>query len=351
MTTSIDDVARRAGVSTATVSRALRGLPNVSVAARDRVLSAARDLDYVASRSASSLASGRTLSVGVVVPYVARWFFGQVISGIEAVLRADGFDLLLYNVGDDGGRARFFREMPLRRRVDAVIVLCLPPTEAEMASLRGLEVPIAAVGADVPGCASVLIDDRAAARVAVQHLVDLGHREIGLISTGSPPPMHFTAPDDRRNAYLEVLAAAGLDPDPALEGDGGFTLTGGERAMTQVLERGGRPTALFAMSDEMAFGALRAMRRFGLHAPRDMSVVGFDDHEMADLVDLTTVAQPVPQLGATAARQVLRLLAEGSGTVPPPTVLPTRLVVRGTTAPPAGLSRGGAGRPTAGTRV
>lgn len=348
MSASIDDVAGRAGVSTATVSRALRGLPNVSAATRDRVLRAAAELDYVVSPSASSLASGRSRVVGVVVPYVNRWFFSQVICAVEAVLRAAGFDLLLYNVGDDAARERFFREMPLRKRVAAVLVLSLAPSEAEADALRALGVPVVSVGSEADGLASVRIDDRAAGRAAVQHLVDLGHRDIALVSSGWPVPMHFTAPVDRRQAYLDVHRSTGLPVDPALEADGQFTLDGGERATTELLGRGRRPTAVFAMSDEMAFGVLRAMRRHGLRAPADLSVVGIDGHELADLLDLTTVAQPVLEQGEVAARLLLRLLDEGGREVPAPTVLPTRLVVRGTTAPPPGPAPLEVDRPASG---
>jgi DNA-binding LacI/PurR family transcriptional regulator len=147
--------------------------------------------------------------------------------------------------------------------------------------------------------------------------------------------MHFTTPLDRRRGYLDVLAEAGIDHDPALEAVGDFTIAGGERAMSQLLGRARRPTAVFALSDEMAFGAMRALRKSGLRVPEDVSVIGFDDHDMSDLLDLTTVAQPVVEQGVTVARQLLdRLAAEGQA---PPSQravsLPTRLIVRGSTAP------------------
>src|SRR5580698_2925588 len=123
MTASIEDVARLAGVSIATVSRSLRGLPDVAAATRDRVLSAARELDYVASPFAARLASGRTFTVGVVVPFVDRWFFSTVLGGVEAELGGAGFDLLLYNLSDSAGRERFFSVLPVRKRVDAVAVV------------------------------------------------------------------------------------------------------------------------------------------------------------------------------------------------------------------------------------
>lgn len=332
---SLNDVAKQAGVSTATVSRALRGLPTVSEKTRARIVAIADELGYVISPSASRLASGRTHTVGVVVPYVDRWFFGQVIVSVERELRTQGYDLLLYNLGDDAGRDRFFAEMPLRRRVDAVLVLSLPLTDGEIERLRALRVPVGLVGASVEAFSCVRIDDVAGASTAVRHLVNLGHRDIALISGGPDIPMHFTTPLDRRRGYLEVLAEAGIEYDPELEAAGDFTMTGGERAMSQLLGRSRKPTAVFTLSDEMAFGAMRALRKSGLRVPDDVSIVGFDDHDMADLLDLTTVAQPVVEQGTAVARLLLDRLTTGPHAEVTHHVvsLPTRLVVRGSTRP------------------
>src|SRR3954452_8556095 len=158
--TSMKDVAPEVGGSTATVSRALRGLPRVSDETRVKVLQVAARLDYVASPHAASLASGQTRAVGVIVPFVTRWFYGSVIQGAEELLREAGYDLLLYNLGgDQAARDRVFRGHPLRKRVDAVLVLSLTPTDDEVASLARLDRPVAAVGATVDGWASVRIDD------------------------------------------------------------------------------------------------------------------------------------------------------------------------------------------------
>ncbi len=332
MTVSIEDVAARAGVSTATVSRALRGLPNVSTRTRERVRDAARALDYVVSPSASSLATGRTSTVGVIVPFVGRWFFGQVLSGAELELRKAGYDMLLYAVGSDESRRRFFGELPLRRRVDAVLILTLPLTEPEVASLSGLHLPTALVGATVEGFSSVRIDDIAGAAKAVNHLINLGHERIATITGAGIEPARFTAPEERREGYLQAMVAAGLEVDPALTVDGQFTVAGGGRAMAALLSTENPPTAVFAHSDEMAFGAMRMIRAVGLRCPEDISVVGFDDHEMAELLDLTTVAQPVLEQGARAARQILAALA--GEVVPEHEIVQTHVVIRGSSAPP-----------------
>ena len=168
MAASIEDVAKLAGVSIATVSRSLRGLPDVATATRDRVLAAAQELDYVASPFAARLASGRSSTLGVVMPFVNRWFFSEVLGSVESVLSAANYDLLLHNLGDSDGRSRFFSMLPVRKRVDAVLIVSLALTDDEVAALKTLELPVGVIGVHHPGLFSVRIDDVAAARTAVE---------------------------------------------------------------------------------------------------------------------------------------------------------------------------------------
>jgi LacI family transcriptional regulator, repressor for deo operon, udp, cdd, tsx, nupC, and nupG len=330
-TATSDDVARMAGVSTATVSRALRGVDGVNARTRDRVLAAAHHLGYVSSPAASRLAGGRTATIAVVVPFITRWFFGEVISGAEEVLRGQGMDLLLYNLGHVEGRERYFSGEALQQRADAVLVLCLPLSDIELEALGGARMPVVLVGTDIEQCPSVRIDDVAGGRTAVQHLVNLGHERIALISGTPGDPMGFTSAFDRRRGYRETLRSAGLEVDPSLDVPGDFTVEGGEMAMARLLSHPRPPTAVFAESDEMAFGALRTLQRAGLSAPQDISLIGFDDHRLADLMNLTTIAQPVREQGARAAQMLLEVLGGRSGEHR--VTLPTRLVVRGTTGP------------------
>lgn len=335
--TSIKDVAREVGVSTATVSRALRGLPRVSDETRVKVLQVAARLDYVASPHAASLASGQTRAVGVVVPFVTRWFYGSVIQGAEELLREAGYDLLLYNLaGDRAARHRVFRTHLLRKRVDAVLVLSLNPTDEEVAALSKLDRPVAVVGCTVEGWSSVRIDDVATAQIAMRHLVELGHRRIGYVGGSLEDQLDFAAPLNRLTGYRAAMDQAGLPVEPALEVVGDFTVRGGVAATRLLLETAPRPTAIFAASDEMAIGAAHAVREAGLRVPEDVSVVGIDDHEMAEFFELTTVAQPVREQGQLAATLLLEALDEERDEPPTPraVTVPTRLVVRRTTAPP-----------------
>jgi len=333
--TGIKDVARELEISTATVSRALRGLPGVSEATRERVRATAHQLGYVPSPGAAGLASGQTRTVAVVVPFVTRWFFASVVQGAEQVLSEGGYDLLLYSLaGSAAARHRVFEGGRLTKRVDAVVVLSLQPSTVELNRLAALDRPVIFVGADVPGWSTVRIDDVQAARTATEHLIGLGHERIAYV--GGPGELDFTAPNAREAGYRDSLREAGLTHDPSLEVDGGFTLAGGTAAGRQLLTRPDRPSAIFAASDEMAIGVLRAARELDLRIPEDLSLVGIDDHELADFFDLTTVAQPVLEQGRQAARQVLDALrATGrGGWHPEQVILPTTLLERGSTAPP-----------------
>jgi DNA-binding LacI/PurR family transcriptional regulator len=331
---SIVDVAARAGVSPATVSRSLRGLGNVSPDTRERVLQAARDLSYAAaSHDLAPIMADR--SVAVIVPFVSRWFFSTVTAAAADLLREQGYDVLLYHLGTAAARDRFFERMPLARRVAGILTLSMPLTEEHTLALRALDMPLVSVGSSIPGSPSVGIDDVAAARGAVNHLINLKHRRIGLIvSEPDDDRFAFVSSLARRTGAQQALAAAGLPLDEEMVASGPHGIEGGATAMARLLARRRMPTAVFAEYDELAIGALWTLRRAGLHVPRDMSVVSVDDHEMAVVLDLTTVAQSAAEQGTTAARMLIEVLQSGgAATGAPPVLLPERLVLRGSTAP------------------
>lgn len=333
MAITIKDVADAAGVSTATVSRALRGLPNVDATTRDRIQRIATELDYVISPSASRLASGRTGSIAVITPYIARWFFSTVLSGVESVLQSAGMDLLLMSVSTPDGQHRLPPAPRLRRRVDGVLVIAIPPQDPQLHDVLSLRMPTSVIGVTLEGVPSVTIDDVLAGQIATQHLINLGHERIGVIS-GAPIEAPFTAEHDRLRGFQTAMVDAGLAVDPSLEAYGYFTIPGGEQAMTSLLTQKNPPTAVFAMSDEMAFGAMKAMRAHGLQPGRDISLVGVDGHDMSEFLDLTSVVQPVQDLGRIAAEALVLQLRSGATDVAPESIrLPTQLVVRGSTAP------------------
>lgn len=333
---TIEEVARRADVSVATVSRALRGLPNVAPSTRSRVEQVARDLDYQVDTYASRLATGKSDTVGLAVPDISTWYFAQVAAGVEAVLADAGLDVLLHSVDDAAGRTRLLSgQSSVRRRLDGLILIDVLLTPAEIRTLAADRVRVVTVGQRTDDFPSVTVDNRAAARSATRHLLDLGHERIGLIGGSARAGLPFDVPGDRREGYVEALLDAGLDLHAELEADGGFSVEGGTEAMAHLMTRARRPTAVFALSDEMAMGALKAASDLGLHVPEDVSVVGFDDHDLATVFGLTTVRQDPAWHGATAGRLLLSIGLQPEREVPH-VVGETRLLVRTSTAAPSG---------------
>ena len=327
------DIARAAGVSMATTSRALNDLPGVSPATRERVLSVAREHAYVVSPAASTLSGGATRRIAVVLPHLSRWFFGEVLEGIESVLREAHLDVMLYRVGEGEDRDRFFSELPARRKVDGLLVVGIPVNEAEQERLALMGVQIVAAGGQLAPYPHVSIDDRAAGTQAMNHLLHLGHRRIAMIDAIDPNADDWPV-DGRSLAYVEALEAAGLPLDPDLFLRVRWGPTAGAEAMGALLALATPPTAVVAHSDEIAMGALRTIRRAGLRVPEDVSVVGIDDHPLSEALDLTSVHQDVRRQGELAATLLVEALADQA--TGKSTILPTRLVVRGSTAPPAG---------------
>jgi DNA-binding LacI/PurR family transcriptional regulator len=316
----------------ATTSRALNNAPGVAAATRERVLAVAAQLSYVVSPEASRLAGGSTRRVALVVPHISRWFFAALLEGLEAVLRDADLDVLLYHVGDAEDRRDFFDRLPARRKVDAVVVLAFPVAEPERQRLELMGVSIVAAGGQIASYPYVCIDDEAAGRQAVDHLIFLGHRRIAMIAAVDPGQPGWPAMSGRSQAYISALRDAGIAVDDDLIVTVDWGGTEGADAMAKLLGLREPPTAVFAHSDEIALGAVRTVRRAGLRVPEDISVIGIDDHPLAELTDLSTVRQPVYEQGVIAAQMVLGLLrgedAERAVTVP------TQLVIRRSTAPP-----------------
>ena len=333
----IDEVAKLAGVSTATVSRALSGRGHVSPASKAKVEYAAAQLGYVVSSNASSLASGRTRNIGVVIPFLNRWFFSSVLEGAQQALLRHGYDLTLYNLSGDGReRSSVFEHFLLRQRVDAVIAVSLELTEHEVERLHDLGKPLVGVGGPIPGVRTLTIDDVAVARLATEHLVGLGHRRIAHIGGDLEFDLDFHLPTNRRLGYEAALRDAGVEPDPTLFAPADFTIAGGYHAAKQLLGRPhDRPTAIFAASDEMAIGCILAARDLGMVVPRDVSIIGIDDYDLSDFFGLSTVAQFPRGQGEKAVEILMEQLEPGPDAAPPAsTPLPFELRVRSSTARP-----------------
>jgi Transcriptional regulators len=313
MGSTIDDVAARAGVSTATVSRALRGLSNVSDQSRRKVLAAAEELGYVVSPSAQALATGRTGMVALVVPDFDEWFPSTVLEGAQRRLQSRGFTTVVHSVDYMRGRPQFDLDVgPLRRRVDGVLVISLPLVGDEIDIVNSLGVPIVLVGNTNPPLATITVDDVEVGVMATQHLLELGHTAIGHV-TGAMDEVDPNMPAGARlEGWRRAMLEAGLDPEEDLVENSYFDIGGGHDAMMDLLDRRPDVTAVFAAADCIAVGVIRALEERGLHVPGDVSVIGVDGEYPPELLPLTTVVQDPGLQGRMGADALVRMIAGGA---------------------------------------
>lgn len=328
------DVAERAGVSIATVSRALRGVPGVSEPNRKRIRAIADDLMYVVSPEASGLSRRETDRVAVVVPRIDVWFYSTVLAAAESALRAAGMDVLIYQIDGQEQRSRFFQQLPARRKVDAVVLVALPmlPSEIDRLDLMGVHVVVA--GGRLRNYPFVEVDDHAIATSAVDHLVALGHRRIAMIRTSDTDGTAWSSDVLRTQGYREALANHGLSAPPDYLVSEPYGPDAGARGMQRLLALKEPPTAVFAYSDEIAVSALRTLQLAGLRVPEDISLIGADGHPLGELFGITTVEQSVGDQGRLAAETAIALLRGQE--VDPAVQVPSALLDRGSTAPPHG---------------
>lgn len=331
----IKDIAERAGVSVATVSRALSGSSLVTDETRKRINALARELNYRPNVSARNLRTRRSMSVLLVVRDVGNPFYLEILKGVEATAREAGYAVLMGNTENDPDREVEYFNMLRDGHADGMILMTgkLPPPEpGESADLSHLPVVIALEMIEGSGFPHVQIDNVAAAEAAVDHLIALGHRRIAHIAGPLPEVMAL----HRRDGYRAAMKAAGLAIPEGYEVRGDYLLESGEACASDLFALPEPPTAIFAANDEMAYGAIHALRRLGRDVPGDVSVVGFDDLYLSKAFypPLTTVSQPRADIGRTAMSQLLNVLSDGDVAAEPAIVLPTTLNIRGSTAPP-----------------
>lgn len=347
-TTTIYDVADLAGVSPTTVSRYLNG---DRVRTSESIRAAIRELGFAPSRAARSLKLGLTHSVGVVVPDVTNPFFAAVVKGAESISRQGAYNIFLCNTEESSER----EESVLRDlvgRVDGIILA--PATEPGSISptLRNAGVPIVFLDREVrdsDGFDSVLVDNEGGMRAAAEHLLALGHTRIALISG----PLDTTPGRGRHDGFVTTLADAGIDIDPSLVQMGDFRQEGGYQAALRLLALERPPTAIVSANNLMTVGALRALHAMRTRVPDDVSVVGFDDLDLAELLapPLTVVDRPTDEQGALAMRLLLNRLEAGDVTLARRIVLDTQLLVRGSTGPPSTATGSAARERPRGTRA
>ena len=334
MKRTIYDVASEAGVAISTVSRVINGSSEVSDATRERVLAAIEKLKFRPQRTARTLAQQEAHSLAVAMPSFTSLFYVELLKGIKDELRERDIDLLLCNLGSTDPYDTLFRFLH-RGAVDALLLTSLPVDAALEQELAKLHAPVMIVGAESQTFDTLYWDDAAGARLAVDHLVELGHTKIGFIAAQS---WSYVA-DQRLSGYKQGLEAAGIPFDPALVVEGetskhaGFSEEAGYEAMQQLFKSSNAITAVCASADVQAYGAWAAVRDAGLLVPQDIAIVGYDNLKLSRFLGLTTIDQRMYDVGRSAARGLLNRISDRpeeslSGPVP------LELIVRSSTAPP-----------------
>jgi DNA-binding LacI/PurR family transcriptional regulator len=332
MAASIKDVARVAGVSASTVSRALTNSPLISTETAARVKRIAEDLHYTASTLGRGLVTGKTATIGMVVTTIRDPFIGEVVSGVEEVANEHGYTVLLACSQADPHREISVIRSLQERRVDGVLVAASRVGARYVEQMSAMKVPVVLINRFHPGdlTRSVMIDNVGAAIEATRHLIKLGHRQIGYLGDR----FGLQSDTDRFAGYREALAEADLPFLPELVAHGDGKPDGGVKAAHKLLSSRKRPTAVFCYNDMSALGALQTAASHKLQVPRDLSLVGFDDLFFAAYTQppLTTIRQPMRKMGCRAMELLLKLLAgkQIEGTI----AIEGQLIVRASTAPP-----------------
>jgi DNA-binding LacI/PurR family transcriptional regulator len=333
---TIRDVAKRAGVSTATVSRVLAGIGNPKAETADAVMAAVEALDYRPSAVARSLRMRRTNTFGLIVTDIQNPFFPELVQAADDAARKVGYSILLGSAAFDEHRAVHYLDLMADRRVDGMIVASSQVSEESWQWLATAPVPVVVVNAEPANVPITVInsDNHAGMRLAAQHLIGLGHRRMAYIrATGG-----ITADRPRFEGFVSACEEAGIPRAAITELQGDAQFEGGERAVARLLKAGTDVTAIVAHNDITAIGAMRALRAARVRVPQEISVVGCDDIAAASWVvpSLTTVAQQKAEMGRMAVERLLGMLDAGEGGIAPETIrVPMVLQVRESTGPAA----------------
>src|SRR5574340_288068 len=295
--TTIQDVARIAGVGVGTVSRVINNSPDVKPATRKKVLSAIAQLNYRPNPIARSMISKQTGAVGVIVPFFTRPFHTELLRAVQGGLTCSDKELVLYNVETVAQRDYYLSKLPMLHRVDGLLLLSLPLEDAYALDIKQVGIPIVLIDTYSPIFTSLIVDNIDGAYQAVKYLIGLGHQRIGFINGVIEGNIKFNQANDRLIGLHRAFGEAGLFFDPELLLTSEWNRSGGEQAALQLLSLKQRPTAIFAASDMQAIGVLEAAKELHLKVPDDLSVMGFDGIEIAELLELSTIQQPMQQLG------------------------------------------------------
>lgn len=279
------------------------------------------------------------MTIGVAAPYFGIWYTGKILAGIERVLSESGYDLVVYAADPPDNRDRFLdRAASLQTRIDGLILVDFFPDDEQVERMLDARLEIVAIGEYLDPFSSLAVDNEAAAFEAVSHLIDLGHRRVAIFGTEDIHKIQSPVLTPHRAGYARALGAAGIDVSHALDIDCALSVAGGAAGFDRFLELEDPPTAIFCLSDESAMGAMGRARSLGIAIPDQVSILGFDDHDLAESLGLTTMRQPVREIGERGARLLLDMIGHTNAPVEH-LVVAVDLIVRTSTAAPAPLTR------------
>lgn len=329
---TIREVAKRAGVSYATVSHVINDTRFVSQATRDRVLAAMDELNYRPNALARSLRKGKTNTIGLILPDSANPFFAEIGRSVEDSAFNLGYSVILCNTERNPHREQLYVDVLSKKQVDGIIFVATGEQVDSLNFLLSQEVPVVLIDRDLPNSEvdAVLTDNQQGGYLATQHLIELGHRRIACIAG----PSHITPSAERVIGYKQALEEAGLPFDETLVVRGDHHPGSGHHITSALLDLNPRPTAIFALNDLMAIGALHGAAKAGCRIPEDLAIIGFDNIDLTSFTNppLTTIAQPKAEIGSLAAKFLAERIKDK--TCPPRRiVLPTELIVRESTRP------------------
>lgn len=309
MPATIRDVAKQAGVGVATVSRVLNSSGLVSERARQNVLRVVADLNYVPNPTARRLSLGKTFTIAVIVPFFTRPSFVERLRGIDSVFADSRYDMVVFNVETTQKRDKYFAEVPRPDRTDGVVIVTLTPNDEQVRLFKSFGVPIVLVDTHHDALPSVMEDSVLGGQLATQHLIDLGHRKIAYVSDVLDDVFSSTAASLYRfKGYQQALQNAGIEFRPEYLKQGKHSREAARRCAAELLALPDRPTAIFAASDTQAIGVMEAARDALLRVPDELSIVGYDDLDVAEYLGLTTVRQSLFESGQRGAELLLKAI-------------------------------------------
>jgi DNA-binding LacI/PurR family transcriptional regulator len=328
---TIRDVAKKANVGIATVSRVINKSPAVSEETRQKVLEAIAELDYTPNPMAQRLSLGRTLTIGVITPFLTLPSYTERLRGIQHAIADSEYDLVLFSVGNPNQKDIYFERLSRKSQVDGLLILSLSPDDNQARRFIESSLPIVLIDTEHESMCRIVVDNISGGRQATNHLIDLGHQKIAFISDQLDTPFNFTGMRDRYTGYRQALAEAGISFNPKYHVEGEVGGWEAFQKAKELLALDDRPTGIFAASDTYAISVIKAAQERDINVPEELSVIGFDGIRDAEYLGITTMKQPLYESGIEGVHLLFDAI-DGECQPPKLVQLPIRLTLRETTA-------------------